>query len=54
MSFKAYTFFVSVFFIVSLVKLLLPEVIIGKNCIRLLDAALNNLFFQKFNLPKAV
>ena len=54
MSFKAYTFFVSVFFIVSLVKLLLPEVIISKNCIRLLDAALNNLFFQKFNLPKAV
>ena len=50
---KAYTFFASVFFFVILVKLLLSEVILGKNCIRLSDAAFNNLFIQKFNLPKA-
>ena len=44
-SFKAYTFFVSVFVFVILVKLLLPGIILGKNCIGLSDAALNKLFF---------
>ena len=31
-----------------------PGVILGQDCVRLLDAALDDLFFQKFILLKAV